>query len=137
MLNIITIFCLFTLQAISPLNSFIMYPYKLFLLTELFINNTLLAQINNYALPLLSPSSRPLSRISLLQNPTIGASIEEPRALTYTLRTAYISYAQVYHLLTPSTLTINRATSYRLLKYIHLIAIAPSSHNITLRLFYY
>jgi hypothetical protein len=31
-----------------------MYPYKLFLLTELFINNALLVQINNCALPLLS-----------------------------------------------------------------------------------
>jgi hypothetical protein len=47
MLNVITIFYLFALQAISPLNSFIMYPCKLFLLTELFINNivTGLAQL--------------------------------------------------------------------------------------------
>ena len=27
------------------------------------------------------------------QNPTAGASIGEPRALAYTLRTAYVSYA--------------------------------------------
>ena len=43
MLNIIIISCLFTLQAIGPLNSFIMYPCKLFLSTELSINNALLA----------------------------------------------------------------------------------------------
>src|ERR1700735_4706649 len=65
MLNIITISYLFTLQAISPPNSFIIYSYKLFLLTELFINNASLAQINNYASPLPSLLSRPLSRISL------------------------------------------------------------------------
>jgi hypothetical protein len=53
-LNVITIFCLFALQAISPLNSFIIYPYKLFLLMELSINNALLIQINDCALPLLS-----------------------------------------------------------------------------------
>jgi hypothetical protein len=41
-LNVITISCLFALQVISPLNSFIMYPYKLFLSTELFINDALL-----------------------------------------------------------------------------------------------
>ena len=65
-LNIVTIPYLFTLQAISPLNSFIMYPYKLFLLIELSINNASLAQINNCAL--LLPSlllSYPLSRIPL------------------------------------------------------------------------
>jgi hypothetical protein len=38
-LNVITIPYLFTLKVISPLNSFIIYPYKLFLLTELSINN--------------------------------------------------------------------------------------------------
>ena len=66
MLNVVTIFYLFTLQAISPLNSFIIYPYELFLLTELSINNTSLVQINNYALFLLSLLlSRPLSRIPL------------------------------------------------------------------------
>jgi len=66
MLNVITIPCLFALQAIGPLNSFIMYPCKLFLLTELSANNALLAQINDCALPLPSlPSSHPLSRISL------------------------------------------------------------------------
>ena len=70
MLNVITISCLFALQAIGPLNSFIIYPYKLFLLTELSANNTLLAQMNNCALllpslPLSLPSSRPLSRIPL------------------------------------------------------------------------
>jgi len=66
MLNVITIPCLFALQAIGPLNSFIIYPYELFLLTELSANNASLAQINNYALPLPSlPSSRPLLRIPL------------------------------------------------------------------------
>jgi hypothetical protein len=29
----------------------------------------------------------------LLRNPTVGASIGEPRALTYTSRIAYVSYA--------------------------------------------
>ena len=53
-LNIITISCLFALYIISPLNSFIMYPYKLFLLTELSINNALLAQINDCTLLLPS-----------------------------------------------------------------------------------
>jgi len=43
MLDIVTIPYLFALQAIGPLNSFIIYPYKLFLLTELSINNALLA----------------------------------------------------------------------------------------------
>jgi hypothetical protein len=57
--------------------------------------------------------------------PPQGASIGEPRALVYTSRTAYVSYARVYHLLTPSTLTIDRATSYRLLKYIYLAATVP------------
>jgi len=61
MLNVVTISYLFALQAISPLNGFIIYPYKLFLLTELFINNASLAQINNYALPLPSLLFRPLS----------------------------------------------------------------------------
>jgi len=42
-LNIVTIPCLFALQAIGPLNSFIIYPYELFLLTELSANNTSLA----------------------------------------------------------------------------------------------
>ena len=65
-LNIITISCLFTFQVISPLNSFIIYSYKLFLLTKLSINNILLAQINNCALPLPSlPLSCPLLRIPL------------------------------------------------------------------------
>jgi len=65
-LDIITIPCLFALQAISPPNSFIMYPYELFLLTELSANDTSLAQINDCALPLPSlPSSHPLSRIPL------------------------------------------------------------------------
>jgi len=58
-LDVITIPYLFTLQAISPPNSFIIYLYKLFLLTELSINNTSLAQINNYALLLPSLLSRP------------------------------------------------------------------------------
>jgi len=39
-LNVVTIPCLFALQAIGPLNSFIMYPYKLFLSTELSANDT-------------------------------------------------------------------------------------------------
>ena len=42
MLNVVTIPCLFAFQAIGPLNSFIMYPYELFLLTELSANNALL-----------------------------------------------------------------------------------------------
>jgi len=61
----------------------------------------------------------------VLRNPTAGASIGEPRALTYTSRIAYVSYAWVYHLLTPLTLTINCATSYRLLKYIYLATTIP------------
>jgi hypothetical protein len=42
-LNIVTISCLFTLQVIGLLNSFIMYPCELLLLMELSINNALLA----------------------------------------------------------------------------------------------
>jgi len=42
-LDVVTIPCLFALQAIGPLNSFIMYPYKLFLLTELSANDASLA----------------------------------------------------------------------------------------------
>jgi len=42
-LNVITIPYLFALQAIGPLNSFIIYPYKLFLSTELSANNASLA----------------------------------------------------------------------------------------------
>src|ERR1700722_532530 len=64
-LDVVTISCLFALQAIGPLNSFIMYPCELFLLTELSVNDASLAQINDCALPLLSPLSRPLSRIPL------------------------------------------------------------------------
>ena len=65
-LNVVTIFYLFALQAISPLNSFIIYPYKLFLLIELSVNNTSLAQINDCALLLPSlPLSRPLLHIPL------------------------------------------------------------------------
>jgi hypothetical protein len=41
-LNIVTISCLFALQMIGPLNSFIIYPYELFLLMELFVNDILL-----------------------------------------------------------------------------------------------
>jgi len=41
-LNVITIPYLFALQAIGPLNSFIIYPCELFLLTELSANNALL-----------------------------------------------------------------------------------------------
>ena len=65
-LNIVTIFCLFALYAIGPLNSFIIYPYKLFLLTELSTNNISLVQINNYTLflPFLL-LSRPLSFIPI------------------------------------------------------------------------
>ena len=43
MLDVVTISYLFALQAINPLNSFIIYPYKFFLLTELSVNNTSLA----------------------------------------------------------------------------------------------
>jgi len=64
-LNVITIPYLFALQVIGPLNSFIIYPYELFLLTELSVNNASLAQINNCALLLPSPLSRPWSRIPL------------------------------------------------------------------------
>ena len=53
-LDVITIPYLFTLQAISPLNSFIIYSCKLFLLMELSANNASLVQINNCALPLPS-----------------------------------------------------------------------------------
>jgi hypothetical protein len=59
------------------------------------------------------------------RTPPQGASIGEPRALAYTSRTAYISYARVYHLPTPSTLMIDRATSCRLLKYIYSAATIP------------
>jgi len=38
-LNVITVPCLFALQAIGPLNSFIMYPCELFLSTELSAND--------------------------------------------------------------------------------------------------
>jgi len=66
MLNVITIPYLFALQVIGPLNSFIIYSYKLFLLMELSANNTSLAQINNCALPLPSLLlSCPLLRIPL------------------------------------------------------------------------
>ena len=70
-----------------------------------------------------SPELRLYKRGGSVIEPTTKASTGEPRALAYTLRTAYVSYAQVYHLLTPSTLTIDRATSCRLLKYIHSAAI--------------
>src|SRR6266568_3869214 len=65
-LNVITISYLFALYVIGPLNSFIIYPYKLFLLTELSINNVLLAQINDYVslLPSLLLSC-PLSYIPM------------------------------------------------------------------------
>src|SRR6266702_4248152 len=53
-LNVITISYLFAFQAISPLNSFIIYFCELFLLMELSLNNTSLAQINNCTLLLLS-----------------------------------------------------------------------------------
>src|SRR6266571_2003955 len=60
-LNVVTISCLFALQAIGPLNSFIMYPCKLFLLMELSINNASLAQINDcVSLLLFFPSFCPL-----------------------------------------------------------------------------
>jgi len=42
-LDVVTIPYLFALQAISPPNSFIIYPYKLFLLTELSANDASLA----------------------------------------------------------------------------------------------
>jgi len=53
-LNIVTISCLFALYVIGPPNSFIMYPCKLFLSTELSTNDALLAHINDCALLLLS-----------------------------------------------------------------------------------
>ena len=53
-LNIVTVSCLFALYVIGPLNSFIMYPYKLFLLTELSANDVSLTQINDCVLFLLS-----------------------------------------------------------------------------------
>jgi hypothetical protein len=59
------------------------------------------------------------------RNPTAGASIGEPRALAYTSCTAYVSYVRVYHLLTPSTLTIDCVMSCRLLEYICLAATVP------------
>jgi len=58
------------------------------------------------------------------RNLTAGASIGEPHTLIYTSCTAYVSYARVYYLLTPSTLTIDRATSCRLPKYIRFVAVA-------------
>ena len=64
-LDVITISCLFALQAIGPLNSFIIYPCELFLLTELSINNASLAQMNNCALLLPSLLSYPLLYIPL------------------------------------------------------------------------
>ena len=64
-LNVVTISYLFTLQVISPLNSFIIYSCKLFLLIELSVNNSSLVQINNCASPLPSPLSCPLLRIPL------------------------------------------------------------------------
>src|SRR6266702_567400 len=48
-LDVVTIPCLFALYVIGPLNSFIMYFCKLFLSTELFINDVSLAQINDCA----------------------------------------------------------------------------------------
>ena len=42
-LDIVTISYLFALYTIGPLNSFIMYPCELFLLTELSANDVLLA----------------------------------------------------------------------------------------------
>jgi hypothetical protein len=42
-LDVVTISYLFALYAIGPLNSFIIYPYKLFLLIELSANNASLA----------------------------------------------------------------------------------------------
>ena len=62
-LDVVTVPCLFTLQAIGPPNSFIIYSCELFLSTELSANDASLAQINDYAPSL--PSSRPLSRIPL------------------------------------------------------------------------
>src|SRR6266568_3865625 len=65
-LNIVTISYLFALQAISPLNNFIIYLYKLFLSIKLSINNILLTQINDYALFLpFFPSFYPLLLIFL------------------------------------------------------------------------
>jgi hypothetical protein len=71
------------------------------------------------------------------RNPTAGASIGEPRALIYTSRIAYVSYARVYHLFTPSTLTINRVTSCRLLKYIYSAATVPRLITLYYAFFYH
>jgi len=49
----------------------------------------------------------------------------------YSLRQLYV----VYHLPTPSILTIDHVTSCRLLKYIHSVAIAPRPMTLDLRLF--
>src|SRR6266550_8942518 len=46
-LDVVTVSCLFALQAIGPPNSFIMYPCELF--TELSANDASLAQINDCA----------------------------------------------------------------------------------------
>jgi hypothetical protein len=72
------------------------------------------------------------------QNPTTGASIGEPHALAYTSCTAYISYARVYHLFTPLTLTIDCVTSCRLLKYIYSAATVPRlvTNQLTITVFY-
>jgi len=42
-LDVVTVPCLFALYAISPPNSFIIYPYELFLSTELSTNDASLA----------------------------------------------------------------------------------------------
>jgi hypothetical protein len=79
-----------------------------------------LPQSINLNLPIIYLLQPRLSR-----NRTAGASIGGPCALAYTSRTAYVSYMRVYHLLTPSTLTIDRVMFCRLLKYIHSAATIP------------
>ena len=71
------------------------------------------------------------------RNRTAGASIGEPRALVYTSRIAYVSYARVYHLFTPLTLIIDRVMSCRLLKYIYLAATVPRLMTLYYAFFYY
>ena len=56
-----------------------------------------LIDLANFSQLLSSPITKitvlSLYKMSLSRNPTAGASIGEPRALVYTSRTAYVSYA--------------------------------------------
>ena len=95
--------------------------YNILVATQLSIKIQTYFSSSHYYFRYLGPYRQ---YIALLQNPTIEASIREPCTLIYTLCIAYVSYTQVYYLLTPLTLIINRVTSYRLLKYIRFIATA-------------